>query len=529
MVGRARARGLLREHRWFAALLGVGAVLRAVTMLGYRPAIWFPDSYTYVVTALKPRPDLVRPAGYPMFLRLLEPLHSFGAVALAQHLLGLAAGALVYLTARRLRVPAPAAALASAPVLLDAYQIELEHLLVSDTLFTLLVVAAVCLALAERVTRRTACGIGLLIAAATLTRTVGLPLVALFAGWLLYRARGRTAAAGVMLAAAVLPILAYGAWFHATYQRVGIVGANGVFLYSRTMAFADCAKMDPPADLAVLCDPRPPARRPPSQEYIWSPDAPLVKLPGITFSRENDELAGRFASLALRSQPLDYLASFAKELSRSFTWDRPVYPDAEVYGYYEFPDRTPPPPGRYPATVGAQFAERYEEGPIGTRIAEPYAGWMRSYQDVARLPGAVLLVILLAPPALAALRRLRLRRLRAHGARPGTGPERDAAAGPEQVPAAGPERGPDVTGRRAGRGSGTALWPLPWAVAVLLLVMPAAVAEFDHRYVLPAVPLACLALVLAGSGAFYQTFPEMSEFEYAEPPDHHGDQQEGRA
>jgi hypothetical protein len=309
------------------------------------------------------------------------------------------------------------------------------------------------------VTWRTACGIGLLVAAATLTRTVGLPLAALFAGWLLYRARGRTVIAGVMLAAAVLPVLGYGAWFHATYQRVGLVGANGVFLYSKTMAFADCAVMKPPPDLAVLCDPRPPAERPPSQEYIWSADAPLVRLPGITFSRENDALAGRFASLALRSQPLDYLGSVAGELARSFTWDRPVYPDAEVYGYYEFPAEPPPPPGRYPATVGAEFAQRYERGPIGTEIVEPYAGWMRAYQSVVRLPGAALLVIVLAPPVLAGVRRWR---------RGGSHPE-----------------------------SGRAAWALPWAVAVLLLVMPAATAEFDYRYVLPAVPVACLALVLA--------------------------------
>ncbi|MFC6578706.1 hypothetical protein [Planomonospora parontospora] len=454
-------RNRAREHRWFLGVLGLGAVLRVITMLGYRPAIWFPDSYTYVVTALKPRPDLVRPAGYSMFLRLLEPLHSFALVALVQHLVGLGIGVLVYLAARRLRVPGRAAALASAPVLLDAYQIELEHLLVSDTLFAALVVAAVLLALSREVTRRTACGIGLLVAAATLTRTVGLPLAALFAAWLLYRARGRTVVAGVMLAAAVLPVLGYGAWFHATYQRVGLVGANGVFLYSKTMAFADCAVMRPPPDLAVLCDPRPPAERPPSQEYIWSADAPLVRLPGITFSRENDALAGRFASLALRSQPLDYLGSVAGELARSFTWDRPVYPDAEVYGYYEFPAEPPPPPGRYPATVGAEFAQRYERGPIGTEIVEPYAGWMRAYQDAVRLPGTALLAILVAPPVLAGLRRWRRWR------------------------------------RRAARESGRAAWALPWAVALLLLVMPAATAEFDYRYVLPAVPVACLALVLA--------------------------------
>ncbi|GAA3123020.1 hypothetical protein GCM10017600_18400 [Streptosporangium carneum] len=496
-------------------MLGVGVALRAVAMLGYRPALWFPDSYTYVVTAMRPRPDLVRPAGYSMFLRLLEPFHSFALVALVQHLLGLMVGVLVYVTARRLRAPGWAAVLACVPSLLDAYQVELEHLLISDTLFAALVMSAACLAVtgapgegpgegtgkgaaravaaetsavaeasaarggaAGRIPRAAlgraalgrAAGIGLLLAAATLTRTVGLPLVAIFAAWSLYRARGRVAAASVMLAAAALPILGYGAWFYATYHRVGLVGANGAFLYARTMTFADCAVMKPPPDLAVLCDPRPARLRPPSQEYIWSQDSPLVSLPGITFTRESDALAGRFASLAIRSQPLDYLGSTLSELGRSFTLDRPVYPDQEIYDYYQFPATPPPPPGRYPAMVGAEYAQRYEQGPIGTRIVEPYAGWMRAYQRVAGLPGAAVLVVLLVPPVAAVVRRTR----------------------PVQV--------------RRVRPASTA-WVLPWATAVALLVMPAAVAEFDYRYVLPAVPAAFLAAALSLTKPSFTNIP----------------------
>ncbi|MET7329248.1 hypothetical protein [Nonomuraea sp. NPDC005650] len=438
-----------RRHGWFLAVLALGTALRALAMLGYRPALWFPDSYTYIVTVFKPRPDLVRPAGYSMFLKLLEPFHGFWAVTAAQHLLGLATGVLIYRVARR--APRWVATLAAVPVLLDAYQIELEHLLVSDTLFTFLVVAAVALCASER--RAPAAGavaaIGLLLAAATLTRTVGQPLIVLLAGW--YVLRGRVRLAGLLLATALVPILAYGAWFYATYQRVGLVGANGVFLYARTMSFADCARMDPPADLRVLCDPRPPERRPPSQEYIWARDSPLVRLPGITFTKETDDLAGRFAMLAITRQPLDYAASVLTELGRTFTWGRPVYPDPEIYAYYQFPVTAPGPPGRYPAQVGADYAKLYERGPIGTEIAEPYAGWLRAYQSMVRLPGPVLLGVLLVPPAVALT-------------------------------------------RRRGR---PAAWLVPWSAAVVLLVTPAAAAEFDYRYVLPAVPLACLAAALS--------------------------------
>ncbi|MEZ7129312.1 hypothetical protein ACBR40_28610 [Nonomuraea sp. AD125B] len=443
-------RSLARRHRWFLVVLTLGTLLRALAMLGYRPALWFPDTYTYVVTVFHPRPDLVRPAGYSMFIKLLEPLHSFAAVAAVQHLMGLAAGVLIYRVARR--APRWAATLATVPVLLDAYQVELEHLLVSDTLFMFLVVSAVALG----ATRRTgaAVAIGLLLAAATLTRTVGQPLIVVFAAWFLLRRRFRPT--GALLAAALVPVVAYGAWFYVTYQRVGLVGANGVFLYARTMSFADCARMDPPADLKVLCDPRPPEQRPPSQEYIWAKDAPIVQLPGITFTKETDDLAARFAARAILTQPLDYAASVLGELARTFRWDRPVYPDQEIYAYYEFPVTPPGPPGRYPAQRGAEFAQRYEQGAIGTEIVEPYAGWLRAYQSMARLPGPVLLAALLVPPV-AALRRR----------------------------------------RSGGRLPGGAYWALPWSTAIVLLITPAAAAEFDYRYVLPAVPLACLAAVLS--------------------------------
>ncbi|HUR09066.1 MAG TPA: hypothetical protein VM347_41460, partial [Nonomuraea sp.] len=300
--GPARAASLARRHGWFLAVLTLGTALRVITMLGYRPALWFPDSYTYVVTIFHPRPDLVRPAGYSAFMKALEPFHSFGAITAAQHLLGLATGVLVYRCARR--APRWVATLATVPVLLDAYQIELEHLLVSDALFMFLVVAAIALTLADR---PVVIAVGLLLAAATLTRTVGQPLIVIVAAWFLLRRR--VGLAGVVVVAALAPVIAYGGWFYATYHRVGIVGANGAFLYARTMSFADCAKMEPPPDLKVLCDSRPPDRRPPSQEYIWAKDSPLVALPDITFTQETDELAGRFASLAIREQPLDYAAS----------------------------------------------------------------------------------------------------------------------------------------------------------------------------------------------------------------------------
>ncbi|WP_062438131.1 hypothetical protein [Herbidospora daliensis] len=434
----ARGLGWVRENRWFAGVFGVGVLLRVLAMVGYPPALWFPDTYTYVVTAIRPRPDLVRPAGYSFFLRLFEPFHSFGLVVVVQHLLGLATAVLVYAAIRRKVLGVVAASV----VLLDAYQIQLEHLLVSDTLFLFLVVAATVLAL-RPVTWRAALGVGVLLAAATITRTAGLPLILVFLVLYGWRARRLTM---VFAAGALVPVVAYGVWFHAAHDRVGIVGANGAFLYVRVMPFAECQVMKPPADLAVLCDDRDP--RPPAQDYVWDDASPLVRLPGETFTAANDALAQRFALLAIARQPGDYLAVVARDLVRAFEPGRPVYPNPEVYAAYEFPVTVPAEP-QTRDTLGVELARRYENGPISTQVIEPVAGWLRTYQSVLALPGPLLLLVLLVP--VIALRRS------------------------------------DVL--------------IPWAVAWALLVVPAATAVFDYRYVLPAAPLAFLAAALALSPA----------------------------
>ncbi|WP_062344729.1 hypothetical protein [Herbidospora yilanensis] len=433
-------RGLawVRENPWFSGVFGVGLLLRVLAVVGYQPALWFPDTYTYVVTAIRPRPDLVRPAGYSFFLRLFEPFHSFGLVVVVQHLLGLATAVLIYTAIRRKVLGVVAAAV----VLLDAYQIQLEHLLVSDTLFLFLVVAATVLAL-KPVTWRTALAVGVLLAAATITRTAGLPLIVVFLVLYGWRARRWTA---VFAAGALVPVVAYGVWFHAAHDRVGIVGANGAFLYVRVMPFAECQVMKPPADLAVLCDDRDP--RPPAQDYVWDDASPLVRLPGETFTAANDALAQRFALLAIARQPGDYLAAVARDLVRAFEPGRPVYPNPEVYAAYEFPVTVPAEP-RTRDTLGVELARRYENGPISTQVIEPVAGWLRTYQSVLALPGPLLLLVLLVP--VIAMRRS------------------------------------DVL--------------IPWAVAWALLVVPAATAVFDYRYVLPAAPLAFLAAAMALSPA----------------------------
>jgi hypothetical protein len=97
----------------------------------------------------------------------------------------------------------------------------------------------------------------------------------------------------------------------------------------------------------------------------------------------------------------------------------------------------------------------YVQGNPSTSVVNPFAVAIRVYERYFWLPGTVYGLILLAG------------------------------------------LGGIVLGRH--RRGGEAL--LPWLCSVVLIVAPAATAEFDYRYVLTAVPFGCLAAALAfGAG-----------------------------
>ena len=144
----ARLRELVARHPQFSVALAVGAVLRLVAMLGYPGTLWFAgDSYVYVGAALRPTPDQSKTTGYSLFLRALLPFHSFTLVTGLQHLMGLGIAVMVYLLARRAGVSKVWATAATLPVLLDGFEIEDEHMVMAEALFTFLIMLAMLLIL----------------------------------------------------------------------------------------------------------------------------------------------------------------------------------------------------------------------------------------------------------------------------------------------------------------------------------------------------------------------------------------------
>ena len=448
-VSRPRAVWAFAGRHWIIEILVVAAAaLRFAAMIGYRPALWFNDSFQYVSDAVNRMPGTERPSGYSLFLILLQSLHSFMAVVAVQHLMGLASGVMIYALLRRRGLPDWGACLAALPVLFDAYEVQLEHLVMSDALFTFLLTAAIfLLCWRDRPTVLTAVAAGLLTGAAALVREVGLPLLAVVAVCLLIRRTGwHKVVAG--LAAGVLPVLAYAVWFHSAYGKFALTESDGPFLYSRVMAFAECSKVKPPKDLQVLCDPRPPSQRPSTPEYPWTSGNPLYNVSQSPFTPKPSHMAGRFALLAIERQPLDYIRVTAVDTARTFGWNRSLsYPDPQTAAQYQFTTYAQP----IPNWANFNDAGKYQtHGKISTTVTEPYARTLVVYMRYFYLRGAMLGVILLIGAAWV------------------------------------------VYGRRRG-----APGLLPWCVAAALIAEPAATAGFSYRYLLAAVPVACMAGGLA--------------------------------
>ncbi|MFC9976948.1 hypothetical protein ACFVH6_39215 [Spirillospora sp. NPDC127200] len=448
-----------RRNRTFTVILATGALLRIVTMVGYTPVMFFNDSFDYLHVAMKPYPHPLRPDGYSFLLLGLKPFHSFALVAVVQHLMGLGMGLMIYaLLRRRFAVRGWIAAAAAAPVLLDAYQIQLEHLVLSDTLFTFLVVSAVTLLLwHDRPSWRVAAAVGLIIGLSWLTRSVGLPVLLGVLVYLLIRRAGwRTMA--VLLVTCMLPVVAYMGWYKAENGKFAMTESNGIFLFARVYKFADCHRMkDLPVREMPLCTEVGGSRRPNSQDGIWDAASPLNRYPGKRFNPELNKMTNDFAKRAILSQPGDYLQVVAHDFFRVFQWKRTVFPDPATYAQYEFGEKSNAlPEWRMDSDhTAAQEAVAYERGRARTKVVEPFAGVVRGYQDHVYLRGSLVGVILLVGLA-----------------------------------------GMAAMWRRFG---GAAF--LPWCLATGLLLAPAATAEFDYRYVLPSVPLACIAAALAFSPA----------------------------
>jgi hypothetical protein len=443
-------------HRLFIIVFTPAVLLRIDAELGYQWHAWFNDSFEYVQNTVNFNLDPTRVSGYSIWLKILQPLHTYAVVTILQHLMAVAIAVMIYaLARRRFRAPAWLATLATVPVLYDGFEIQLEHLIMADVPFLFLLTLALTLLLWDPMPSLRRClFVGALLGGAEILRSVGLPLLAVFAVYMIIRRISwRKVAATIVVC--FVPVFGYATLFYAEHGQFAMTDSTGVFLYSRVMSFADCAKMKVPANELSLCTTVPPDKRPIAQAYIWTSESPLDRFPPTKFSPVPNQLAENFAIRAIKAQPADYAKVVAKDTLRVFAWKRAIFPNAPTYDEYIFGYRSLPIPTWDQADLGPydSYAAAYVHGNPLTQVVSPFANIIRGYQRYAWLPGSVYGLILLA----------------------GLG-------------------GMVLAWRRLG---GEAL--LPWTISLALIVIPAATAEFDYRYVLVAVPFACLAAALAFS------------------------------
>ena len=265
----ARARGvaagltpaaLWRNHRLFTVAACLSLIPRIIAALGFSPALFIQDSFSYMAggTHLTPVSQL-RPAGYPLLLRVLEPFHSLLLVTTLQHLMGLGLAVIIYGVLRTRGLPAWGATLAAVPTLFDSRQIWLESSILPDTLFTfVLMIAVAILIIRPRPAIWQAVIVGLLVAWASIIRGNGAPVFVIILAYLLIQRVGWKVLTACLAAFAV-PLAGYALIFFSEYGQLNITNSSGLFLWSRTMSFANCAIIKPPADLRPLC-PQMPAR-----------------------------------------------------------------------------------------------------------------------------------------------------------------------------------------------------------------------------------------------------------------------------
>lgn len=465
-------RALLAAHRWFAIVVAVAAALRVVVALGYPPAMFFNDSYNYITDSVFRVPDVVRANGYPFFLAALLPAHSLALVTAVQAAMGLAIGIGIYALLRRRGLPWWGASIPALPVLFDVWELQLEHMIAADTLFTLLTMATLILACWwDRPPLWALIVAGLLTGYSATVRSVGEPMIIVLAVGLLLRKVGWRRVAAVT-AAGLVPIAGYVVWFHAHYGGYQLTQSSGTFLYARVSSFSDCQKMNPAPDLRVLCDSRPPGQREAAQEYLWANDTPLGKLTPTNniyrFTPQIESLTSQFAKRAILSQPLDYAAIVADDTWRTFGWTRFRSDLAGSGDKFRFePTVLPVPTWVTRNKLNRAAATDYGGATFGRpAVVQPWARFLWHYERFAYLPGSLLGGILLT--GLAGI-----------------------------VLAARRKRARDPARERWGWGG---LGLLPWLAGAALITLPPLTAGFSYRYVLAAVPAACLAAGLAFAG-----------------------------
>jgi hypothetical protein len=469
----------LRRHGLLAALVLAGLVLRVLSLIAYRPALLYIDTLKYLYNAW-PGAD---PLGYSGPLKAILVVGNLETVAAVQHVVGLAMGVAIYAVLVRRGAARWLAALAAAPVLLDAYELQIEQTIMPDVWFEALIVAGLVMLLWHR--RLPAWSIALAGFALGLSATVAqigevliLPaavyvLIAIGGGW--RRAVGGTA---LMCAAFALPIVGYMGVSYAVSGHFWLSRSGTSTLYGRVAEAADCATLKLPADERPLCPTAgQKALGPDGLEH--APSSPLNTYVAPLGASQPD-LVSAFMRAVITQQPMQVLSAYAADVVRLFAVHRVTSPGDTPISRWQFQTSYPTyqnyirvSPGNV-IIVGLKLqdtpAPKYVYQPLDpsmggpAMVIRPLAAFLRSYQlNGGFTPGPVYLGAALV----GLLGTLSLARRSQRRGQPPSGKRRPARADPAD--------------------RDLALACCLFFITAVVILLASDVPEFSWRYQLPAI------------------------------------------
>lgn len=394
----AQLPGLLRRHWLVTVLLAAGLVLRVLATVAYQPALIYVDTLKYLYGA-SPGSD---PLGYMYILRAILAVGNLTTVVIVQHLAGLAMGAALYAVLLRRGLNRWLAALAAAPVLLDAYQVQIEQMIMPDLWFEALVVAGLVVLLWQPAPPlRLTAAAGVLLGGSATVHQLGEVLVVPAVLYLLVTAktlRRALTTAGVLLLAFLVPVVTYSTVNYVKHGHFQL--ARGQQSTGRVVAAADCATLKLPAAVRPLC--------PTPHQQSFGPDwiehskySPLHAAP-IPAGASRASLVQELTSAIKSQQPARIAGAVALDSLRLFAVTRAADPYTTPLWRWQFQTHYPVFPHwvtlspDHTIIVGVQvklFGKLFLKplkpaygGPAQVNV--PIASFLRSYQlDGGYTPG----------------------------------------------------------------------------------------------------------------------------------------------
>lgn len=384
---------LLRQHWLATALLTAGLVLRVLAQFAYRPALFYIDSIKYLYNAEDNDPE-----GYKAPLRAILLVGNLNTVAAIQHLLGLAMAVVIYVLLLRRGTSRWLAALAIAPILLDAYQLQNEQTIMPGTWFEALIVAGIAILLWQPgVSWRRTIAAGIVLGTSATVAQVGEALIlpaAIFVlaaaggGWL--RAIGK---AVVLCVACLLPILAYSTVSYLVTGDFYLSHQGVTSMYGRTAAAVDCARIRLPAAERPICPNK--TQQALGDDWLsFNPASPVQAFYRHMPRAEVDSLVSDFSHRVLTQQPQRVIDAYMRDVVKLYAVTRHTDAGDTPISRWQFEMSFPyfTPHATKPEVDGivAQF------GGGLPAVWRPIADFLHHYQlDGGYTPGPLLLIFTL--------------------------------------------------------------------------------------------------------------------------------------